>query len=72
MNELKLARFEHKLYDRDDDLSHCRICGGAEGSLPTLCPERRMTAAEQDAVYAGELNFNTGPMTAARWWKAIV
>ena len=64
-------RFEHDLYDREDDLSHCKICGGAEGSLPTLCPGRRMTAVESDAVYAGNLNFASGPMTSAQWWTAM-
>lgn len=64
--------FEHDFYKRDDDLSHCKICGGAEGSLPTLCPGRRMTVEEQDAVYANRLNFSSGPMIGAQWWVSLL
>ena len=55
---------EHELYktgdvdapsailDRNDEvvLSLCKVCGGAEASLPLICPGRRMTADELDAV----------------------
>lgn len=64
----RMPRWEHQLFERDDDLSHCRVCGGAEGSLPRMCPERRMTDEEQDLVYAGKLNFMDGPMTPPGWW----
>jgi len=35
----------------------CTTCGGAEGSLATYCPGRRLTVEEQDAVYNGQLDF---------------
>jgi len=38
-------------------LSLCKICGGAEGALPTNCPGRRLTGEELDKIYAGELDF---------------
>lgn len=66
-----MPRFEHDLYPNDGDLAHCKVCGGAEGSLPTLCPERRMTEEEERAVYAGQLDFNHSAMTAPGWWAPI-
>lgn len=50
----------HQFHDRDDGLLHCMVCSGAEGSLPIECPGRRMTDSEQDAVYAGQLDFLNG------------
>lgn len=47
----------HVYYDREDGLAHCKVCGGGEGSLPTVCPGRVMTADEADAVYAGTIDF---------------
>ena len=41
-------------------LAWCMTCGGAEGSLPTECPGVRMTGAQGDAVYDGELDFVGG------------
>lgn len=35
----------------------CTVCGGAEGSLPTDCPGRRMDESEERAVYAGTLDY---------------
>jgi len=49
---------QHEFYDRDDGLAHCKICGGAEGSLTTACPGRRLAASMDDAVYAGDFDFN--------------
>ena len=62
----------HRYEDREDGLSHCLVCGGAEGSLPTLCPGRKMTAAQHDGVYARELDFNLSEVwnaEPARWWS---
>jgi hypothetical protein len=59
---------KHDFYPREDDLSHCKVCGGAEGSLPTLCPGRRLTEEEETAIYAGQLDFNHGPMSGGGWW----
>jgi len=62
---------KHKLYNTGDvDAPHsildgngevalglCRVCGGAEGTLPTDCPGRRMSAEEENAIYNGLLDF---------------
>lgn len=50
----------HSFYDREDGLMHCTVCSGAEGSLPTHCPGRKMTEEEKDAVFQGESNFKNG------------
>jgi hypothetical protein len=49
----------YEIKDRNDQvvLSLCKICGGAEGSLPSNCPGRRMTSEEQDLVYNKKLDF---------------
>jgi len=51
---------KHALYDREDGLAHCRVCGGAEGTLPKDCPERSITEAEATAIWNGKLNFIDG------------
>lgn len=38
-------------------LGHCLTCGGAEASLPTHCPQRRMTQIEVEAVSDGDLDY---------------
>lgn len=38
----------------------CTTCNGAEGTLPTDCPGVKMTSEQQDAVYAGRLDFRGG------------
>lgn len=62
---------DHQLYETGDNdapnsikdrngevaLGLCRVCGGAEGTLPTNCPSRRLTPEEEDAIYAGKLDF---------------
>jgi hypothetical protein len=48
---------KHRFHDRDDGLQHCMVCNGGEGSLPTNCPGRRMTAAEGQQVFEGALDF---------------
>lgn len=63
-----MNKYDHDLFERDDDLSHCKVCGGAEGSLTTLCPGRRMTNDEEKAVYAGKLDFNHSTMSRPIWW----
>lgn len=35
----------------------CRVCGGAEGELPTKCLGRKMTVDEATLVYAGKIDF---------------
>lgn len=51
---------KHIYYDREDDLAHCKVCHGAEGSLPMDCPGVAMSADLQDAVYAGKCDFVDG------------
>lgn len=51
---------KHHFNEREDGLLHCKVCGGGEGSLPTECPGSKMTGAQEDAVYAGTLNFVGG------------
>ncbi|MEW6115633.1 MAG: hypothetical protein AB1553_01875 [Nitrospirota bacterium] len=47
----------------DGGLAICKICGGAEGSLPTECPGEKMIAHQDEAVYAGKLDFFNGQWT---------
>ena len=57
---------KHQLHDRDDGLQHCKVCNGAEGSLPVNCPGRRMTEAEELAVFSGEADFVHGALIRAQ------
>lgn len=41
-------------------LALCTVCNGAEGSLPTDCPGRRMSAWEADEVQASRLDYRGG------------
>ena len=50
----------HDLYDREDGLAHCKVCGGAEGSLPAHCPGVRMTHEQEQAVMEGCLSYHGG------------
>lgn len=50
----------HDLYDREDELQHCKVCGGAEGTLPKNCPGRRMTEEEEALVWCRKLDFVNG------------
>lgn len=38
-------------------LAYCDVCGGAEGSLPTDCPGKRLTADQQDDVYKAKIDY---------------
>lgn len=49
----------------DGGLKWCKVCNGAEGSLPFECPGEPMTEAQEKAVQAGTLNFFAGG-----WWSA--
>lgn len=56
---------KHSLHQCDDEdcpvclggLAWCTVCGGGEASLPSECPGRKMTDAEEDAVQDGRLDF---------------
>lgn len=50
----------HNCPPREDGLSHCCVCGGAEVSLTRHCPERKLTEGEEIAVMAGALDFIDG------------
>lgn len=65
------TKVTHDFYEREDDLSHCKVCGGAEGTLPTLCPGRRLTLEEQELIYNNRLDYDHGPMSAAIWWAPV-
>lgn len=41
-------------------LALCTTCGGAEASMPTECPGRKMTADESDNVQAGNIDYRNG------------
>lgn len=44
----------HKLYEREDELAHCEVCGGAEGTLPKDCPGYRIPEPMQQLVWDGK------------------
>ena len=48
---------KHDLYKREDGLAHCKICNGAEGSLPSECPQRKLTEEEENDIQLGILDF---------------
>lgn len=62
---LELMHYGHQLYEPEgmDGCAACDVCNGAEGTLPLFCPGRRMTEAQSEAVYAGELEFFHN-----KWW----
>lgn len=47
-------------YEAFGELVSCRICRGAEGSLPTECPGVRMSPAMEGRVYAAVMDFVDG------------
>lgn len=59
---------KHTFHDREDGLLHCMQCGGAEASLPSMCPGRLMTEMEQHHVQHGELDFGRGNGIKPQWW----
>lgn len=44
----------------DGGLEHCLTCDGAEATLPTDCPGRMLTWAEEEAIMSGHLNYADG------------
>jgi hypothetical protein len=44
----------------DGGLFACTVCNGAEGSLPTDCPGKKMTEEQSNAIYAGTLDYREG------------
>ncbi len=70
---------EHVLYDTGDEgvpeaildsngevvLAVCKVCNGAEGTLPTDCPGEWLSESLADAIYAGNLDYIGGA------WKTL-
>lgn len=46
-------------------LGLCKVCGGAEGTLPTECPGVRMKPQQYDDVQGGMLDFRDGSWKVA-------
>jgi hypothetical protein len=59
-------RGEHLFYDREDELMHCQVCGGAEADLPTNCPGERISAERCFAIADGRLDFR-----GRQWWVPL-
>ena len=47
------------ILDRNGEvvLSLCKVCGGAEGAMPTDCPGRALSEQQLDDIYAGRLDY---------------
>lgn len=57
----------------DGGLALCTVCKGAEGSLPTECPGYAMDGSTQEAVYAGDLDYQGGKwVSPIRCWSCKV
>lgn len=44
----------------DGGLAYCKVCGGAEASLPTECPGEKMSSQTADDVVACRMDFKGG------------
>jgi hypothetical protein len=60
---------QHKCSDENcvvcnGGLSLCKVCGGAESSMPTECPGAKMTPEQAAAVQAGTIDFQGGQWCA--------
>ena len=44
----------------DGGLGICKVCNGAEGSLPTECPGEMMSQQQDHSVYTGILDYKGG------------
>lgn len=44
----------------DGGLAYCKVCGGAEASLPTECPGEKMSSQTIDDVFACRMDFKGG------------
>lgn len=44
----------------DGGLGICKVCGGAEGSLPTECPGEKMSQQQDHSVFIGIIDFKGG------------
>lgn len=50
------------ILDRNGEvvLSLCKVCGGAEGAMPTDCPGKPMSDVQLDDIHAGNLDYFAG------------
>jgi hypothetical protein len=44
----------------DGGLAICKVCGGAEGSLPEECPGEKMSTYQDNSVFMGILGYKGG------------
>lgn len=58
--EEKEVKRQHKFQEREDDLANCTVCGCFEGSLPTECPDEKVSGELQDVIYKGLIDFRDG------------
>jgi hypothetical protein len=56
------------ILDRNGEvvLSLCKVCGGAEGAMPTNCPGEILNGQQLDDIYAGKTDYQGG------LWKSSV
>jgi hypothetical protein len=54
---MKGLKMKHDLYEREDELHHCKICNGAEGTLPTDCPCYPIPESMQMLIWNGVIDF---------------
>ena len=58
-------------------LALCTVCGGSEGTLTSECSGQRLTGEEEDAVYAGTLDYrqdvwmNASSMHSPAHYRAV-
>ena len=57
---ITLIKFQHDFYNNEYGLAHCKVCGGAEGSLPTDCPKVQITEEQDADIYSGKIDFKDG------------
>lgn len=52
----------NSICDRNGEvtLGLCKVCGGAEASLTTHCPNRKLTEDEERKIIKGDLDFLDG------------
>ena len=50
-----------------EGIDRCRICGCAEGTLPTHCPGKQVDSFAQEEIYNGTLDYIDG-----EWLEVVV
>ena len=44
----------------DGGLAVCEVCNGAEGSLPSECPGRKLSACEEEEIMLRNIDYKNG------------